>query len=255
MSAIQQILLSSTGKNGVIGQAEYTTAGTFYWVCPVGETSVCVVAVGSGGGATKEPTQGNGGGGGGLGWKNDIPVTAGTSYLVVVGASAAENTDGSSSYFISNTTVCGFGGKKNGDAGSYVGDGGTPGGTGGNSNYPEYVLGDPPSGGGGGGAAGYNSGSGGKGGNGRTTYSLDVAGLQGSAGGGGTYGRGGGIGIYGSGTSGNRGGRGGSGGQDGVDGGKFGGGAGINANPSGSGAVRIIWGEGRAFPATRTVDE
>ena len=50
------------------------------------------------------------------------------------------------------------------------------------------------------------------------------------------------------------------GGPDGGDGGNFGGGGGSYGNggpvgQSAGGAVRIIWGTGRAFPNTRTIDE
>ena len=45
-----------------IGQAEYTTAGSYTWTAPTGVKSVCVVCVGGGGGG-----QGNQGGGAGAG--------------------------------------------------------------------------------------------------------------------------------------------------------------------------------------------
>lgn len=46
------------------GQAEFTTPGTYTWVCPAGVTSVCVVCVGGGGGgsAGSADAAGNGGG-------------------------------------------------------------------------------------------------------------------------------------------------------------------------------------------------
>jgi hypothetical protein len=74
------------------GQAEFTTPGTYSWTAPAGVTSVSVVCIGAGGAGTRgtSPSDENqlrqGGGAGGLGWKNNIPVTPGQSYTVVVGA-------------------------------------------------------------------------------------------------------------------------------------------------------------------------
>ena len=67
---------------------EFTTPGTYSWMCPIGVTSVCVVCIG--GGAGGDNGHGNtAGGGGGLAWKNNIPVTPGVSYVVEVGAGGA----------------------------------------------------------------------------------------------------------------------------------------------------------------------
>ena len=235
------------------GQVEYTAAGTYTWVAPAGVTSVSVLCVGGGGGGQVSGTNSRGGGGGGLGWKNNISVTPGQSYTVVVGAGGAGGqylTGGGESYFIVNTLVAGRGGGAGvgsfGTGGTYVGDGGGNGGLG-------Y--------GGGGGAAGY-SGNGGDGGN----SSTGAAGT-GGGGGGGSVGNGksggGGVGIYGQGTSGaatssGAGGSGGSGGTtgseagSGANGGVYGGGGGGFSGPGGKGAVRIIWGTGRAWPSTNT---
>jgi hypothetical protein len=65
------------------GQTAYTTPGTYSWVAPAGVTSVSVVAVGGGGASENPPT--TGGGGGGLRYRNNISVTPGASYTVVVG--------------------------------------------------------------------------------------------------------------------------------------------------------------------------
>ena len=82
-------------ENTVVGQKEYTVAGTYSWTCPANVTSVSVVCVGGGGGSSI-PGQtwtgtgaGDGGGGGGLGYKNNISVTPGQSYTVVVGGNDA----------------------------------------------------------------------------------------------------------------------------------------------------------------------
>ena len=94
-----------------VGQAEYTTPGTYSWTAPAGVTSVSVVCVGGGGGGIAfsgsfNDYAMNGGGGGGLGWKNNISVIPGQSYTVVVGAGGSKgaystgSTAGESSYFI-----------------------------------------------------------------------------------------------------------------------------------------------------------
>ena len=156
-----------------------------------------------------------------------------------------------------------------------AGDGGGAGGRGGNygGNYGGGVV---P---GGGGAGGY-SGAGGSGGDGpASANSPSPSGAAGSGGGGGggaaggrisspdtgtNGGSGGGVDIYGEGSSGGGGysssystlgGSGGSGGGNGIyvgggtGGGNYGGGGSIQSN-GGKGAVRIIWGSGRAFPST-----
>ena len=86
----ERILLSiSTG-----GQAEYITPGNYSWTCPAGVTSVCVVAVGGGGGGVSYPYGGShfmhGGAGGGLGYINNYTVIPGDNYALTVGAGAAE---------------------------------------------------------------------------------------------------------------------------------------------------------------------
>lgn len=269
-------LTISDGTGETQGQL-YSTPGTFSWTAPVGVTSVCVVAVGGGAGGGLNL---GAGGGGGLGWKNNISVTPGVSYTVVVGAGGLNQYQGSSgissyplpggdSYFIDTSTVKGGGGSISGssnDGGTYVGDGGGNGGNGGRG-----LFGSGP--GGGGGAGGYS-------GNGGTGFRWpDANPTSGSGGGGGggyvlgsgtgNNGGGGGVGIFGqgsngaAGTSGSLGGGGGSGGNDGggsgnQGGGLYGGGGGSNSGfNSGSGAgangaVRIIWGAGRAFPSTNT---
>ena len=182
------------------GQEEFLEAGTFSWTCPPGVTKVSAVCVGGGGGGNATWAS-SAGGGGGLGWKNNIPVTPGQTYTVVVGNGGTRGNNNSNkggmSYFINSSTVGGGGGGnatasqyadsmssgRNGNwGGGYTGDGG---GRGGNcTNYQ-----------GGGGAGGYNADGGGPQSNGNAA--------GGSAAGGGyyssTYGvsAGGGTGIYG----------------------------------------------------------
>jgi hypothetical protein len=267
-------------NNMVAGQQEFTTTGTYSWTAPTGVTAVSVVAVGGGGGGRQSASGGGGGGGAGLGWKNNIPVTPGQSYTVVVGTGGPINTNGTSSYFIDTVIVAGLNGSTTtgnagGVGGSYVGDGGGNGGNGG--------TGTTNAAGGGGGAGGYtgNGGAGGSHNSGSPTPGANgTGGGGGGAGyGGGSSGGGGGVGLLGEGSNGvgspavtgstasSQGGSGGSGGTSGIIGGattglgfggSYGGGggstelSGTGSGTAGSGAVRIIWGPGRAFPSTNT---
>ena len=257
------------------GEHVYTTAGTHSWTCPAGVTSVSVVCVGTGGMPSGYQASGAGGG---LGWKNDISVTPGQSYTVVVGARGTYGSfpanSGGDSYFINATTVKGGGGEGGSSTdwripsagGDYVGDGGgNGGGSPAQSAWYSYS--------GNGGAAGY-TGDGGEGGlpTNDTTASTQGTAGDGGGGGGGSGGRpvggggygggnGGGVGIYGQGANGAAGanaptgsassgvaglpGSGGSGQQ-------YGGGGGGSSSTNGLGAVRIIWGDGRSFPLTNT---
>jgi len=277
------------------GDATYTTTGTFSWIAPNGVTSVSVVAVGGGGGGGSTWSSG-GGGGGGLGWKNNIPVTPGQAYTVVVGSGGestanAQNTGanlGGTSYFISTSTVAGFGAGRGGPNSSGGSETGAYGGSGWGGGY----FGD---GGGRGGNGAYDgswnyggAGAGGYAGRGADTYGGSSTGNAAPAGGGGggggwyssTYGvpAGGGVGIFGQGASGGAvgnnyfGGLGGSGGENGrggegsgqsgfktINGGRFGGGGGGSGTSygggwGGQGAVRIIWGTGRAFPTSNVTE-
>ena len=241
----------------------FSTAGTHSWTCPSGLTSVSVVAVGAGAEAGSVA-----GGGGGLGWKNNISVTPGQSYTVVVGA-GGQNKANEHSYFINTSTVMGKGGNA-ASGGGYVGDGGGNGGDGkGSGTYADC---------GGGGAGGYS----GDGGDGKAGSTGQAGNGQGGGGGGsmansGSYTcGGGGVGVYGQGTNGVGGlaaihpnqhptttsaGTGGSGGEDAIStyghsaggnygGGGGGGGSGAGGGNSGGGAVRLLWGSNRSFPST-----
>ena len=267
------------------GQQEYTSSGVYSFVPPAGVTSVCVVCVGGGGGGMfyNNSNSGytysmNGGSGGGLGWKNNIPVVPGTSYLVAVGAGGStgfystSSQNGQNSYFINVATVSGgygVAGRYNSSkpGGTFSGDGGGMGGAVNNTSS----SGQGPCGGSG--AGGYT------GNGGSTTNTSSNAGSGGGGGGGNGIGStkvsggGGGVGIYGQGANGTSAGGGGSGGGDGKyslnvaaanglrNGGTYGGGGGgasssywgVGGN-GGGGAVRIIWGNNRAFPSTNTAD-
>ena len=66
------------------GQQEYTTPGTYSWTAPTGVTSVNVTLKGANGG-----WDGNAGGSGGL-VSGTLAVSAGSSYILVVGASGGQ---------------------------------------------------------------------------------------------------------------------------------------------------------------------
>jgi hypothetical protein len=203
--SIDKTYIFAVYSAGTIGQVAYTTPGTYTWVCPVTVSSISVVAIGGGGSGTTS----GGGGGGGLGWKNNISVTGGQSYTIVVGSGGNNGNNGNNTYFISLATVAGYGGM-NGNVrtgGAYTGDGGGNGGNGGVGSAA-----------GGAGAAGYTA-SGGYGGAGNFVQNtVTQSGGNGSGGGGGggggtynTYGNGngigaggggGGTGIYGQGSNG-----------------------------------------------------
>jgi hypothetical protein len=276
------VTVNDTSNSGQ--QAEFTTAGTYSWVAPPGVTSVSVVAVGAGGSGKYR----QGGGGGALSYKISANVTPGNSYTVIVGAGGTTtgetasivNAPGGFSSFGSNI-VYASGGTINAAGRSFggnvrIGDGGGNGGS-------SFSVNHAP---GGGGAGGYS----GNGGDSITAFTGENG--QGGGGGGGGWNRwtgagGGGVGIYGEGTSGaggagvymfgtSYGGGGGSGGQTAdaqggfggavTAGGGFGGGSGgtggnigatsgYTGNVGGGGAVRIIWGAGRAYPSTNTANE
>jgi len=257
------------------GSQSYTCSGTYSWVAPSGVTAVSVVAVGAGGNGKRT---GRGATAGGLGYKNNISVTPGNSYTVVVGAPAANQSG--SSYFSAACVVSGGGGiggcfSGSGSlfvGGTYTGDGGGNGGR----PAPNNCLTNFGTGGGGAGGYSGNGGTGGYGGccnpSGNGTSGSGGAG----GGGGGSYntgckggGGGGGVGIFGAGSNGaggnypSNGGGGGSGGTAGGStsttaggaGGAYGAGGGgsgpATGGAGGVGAVRIVWpGNTRTFPST-----
>ena len=250
----------------VSGQQAYTTPGTYSWTVPAGVNSICAVLVGPG---SNSASGGSSGGGGGLRYINNMPVIPGTVVTVTVGAGGSTVSSslaiGSNIYVYADRGYVVQGGTGTdfgiGPFGGIVGGGNGGQGQGDATGYA-----------GGGGAGGY-SGNGGYGGN--AGQINPIAGSGGGGGGGGSWqlggggqgGGGGGVGILGQGANGAAGaggptnarqGGGGSGGlpasagADTRSGGLYGGGgAGTGAGGAG-GAVRIIWGDGRAFPSTNT---
>ena len=254
------------------GEAVFEGVGNTTFEVPAGVDSVSIVCVGNGGPANSRA----GGGGGGLAYANNVAVTPGET--LDIQATARQGFSGQGVFadpaYVKRGAVslCEAGGgqhsfssQNTGGAGGtiIVGDGGGTGGKGGN--------GASGNSGAGGGAAGY-SGNGGAG----AAAGTGGSGTGGGGGGGGATGSstssgGGGVGVLsGEGASGAGGtsnsdpGKGGSGGNDGnVNSSQLGGGGGNNGGGSagndgnnsgqrfgGSGAVRIVWGDGRAFPST-----
>ena len=277
-----QISMSNLqGKsNTLTGQQTYTSAGTYTWVVPASGVSSISCAVLSGGAGGTSLTSGStgSGGGGALTYANNVSVTPGATYTIVVGfggARGAFRNAGASYIQLSGTSLVYANGAPNSNPGNPVTGTGYYGGQGRD--------------GGGGGAAGY-SGDGGAGAN----YGNGSSGASGGGGGGGgaggsyTGGGGGGVnflgrgatgvgGVYASdadtrgGTGGSGGGTGGTGGQtfdccgqsynNGGNGGTYGGGggftygtaAGTGGGVGSGGWARIIYpGSTRSYPATNT---
>jgi hypothetical protein len=274
-------------KNGIGGattvssQAAFTGSGANSWTVPSGVKSVSAVLVGGGGGGAGsrgDRGEGNtGGAGGGLAYGSFVVIPGETLTINVGSGGSPGGSDsdggsgGTSSIVRGGTTLMSASGGSGGVSRSTNStSGGTPswsssitssgGGNGGSGGGAS----DNNSGGGGGGAGGY-SGNGGAGGN----AGSGTAGSGGGGGGGGATNSGGGysgggVGILGAGSNGTAGalnanGGGGSGGNAGTQtvGGSYGGGGGSRDDDSSgsgvagaSGAARLIWGAGRAYPST-----
>ena len=271
------------------GQVEFIVPASFPWVVPSGITEISAVAIGGGGGGSGgdggrgEPN--GGGGGGGLAY-GTFAVTPGESLTITVGTGGVSPSGGAggagniSSIARGATVLLAGGGGAGGPerslttaaGGTSTGTartGGAAGGTGGTN-----VAGSGGSGGGGGGGYSAAGGAGGtsNGGNGVASTGGGGGGGGGRSGTTGLGGAGGGVGILGAGANGtagtaSAGGGGGSGGTAGATntatpsgGGLYGGGGGGRTDQAGAGgaggqgAIRIIWGAGRAYPSTNTAD-
>lgn len=226
---LKSAMLAARGASPV-GQQVFTSSGTF--VVPAGVTSVSAVLVASANGSV----------GGNLRYAVAIAVTPGESLTVTIGTTASIKRGATD--LLTNTSTIGGGNIGGGDGGAAGTNGGGAGGAGGysgaggkggNSSSGAGSAGSNGAGGGGGGGGGSNAGGGGGGAGGGV-------GLLGP----GSNGTGGSLGA----TGGN--GTGGSGGANGSGsgGGLYGGGKGT----TGTGAVRFIWGAGRAYPSTNVAD-
>lgn len=253
-----------------VGQAEFTTPGTYQLVVPPNCYSMSAVAIGAGQSGGRG-TVIEGGNGGDLRYIKEFAVTPGEILTVVVGAGGvpvsgqnAKQAGGSTSFrrgaesALLNARGGGAGGTSTALSANVGGGAGGAGGT-------------DSSGRGGGGAGGYA-------GNGGAGNGAAGATNSGAAGGGTNTGSqstaagaGGGVGIYGAGTTGaggtgTGGGAGGSGGTAGTagagnvagQGGAYGGGGGFNGastlgGAGGNGAARFIWpAPTRQYPSTLT---
>jgi len=252
-------------------EAIFATPGTYSWTAPMGVTSISLVAVGGGGGGSGGRLLQNGGGGGSLGYKNNIAVTPGATYTVVVGAGGqggqsatisplAPGTDGGNTSF--NGVIYAYGGK-GGPASNEVRTTSNPGSTLGGILSPSADgggAGGPSlwgtnqsnnfSSSGGGGTGGY-AGAGGRGSNRANNLGGTATAGTGGGGGGGMQNstqrgqNGGGVGLLGQGANGiagvddgATGGGGGSGGETGLiaplAGASYGGGGGGGYNSFGA---------------------
>lgn len=276
------------------GQTTYTVPGCYTWVAPSGITSVSILLIargadgGSGGTyqdiyycccfSTKYPfylsgtTSGAGGAGGKLGYKNNQPVTPGSSYTVSISAVATGQVKFSGSgvnIYVTNgagqSPISTSSGLTTGYCGGAGGGRGTVANEQWRYGYPPYPT-TYKAGGGGGGAAGY-SGFGGNGGSYSSTATSSSS--SGGSGGGGTGGindgalggSGGGVGLLGQGSNGTNGsgvgvsGGAGSGGSGRTYGGGGGGGSSGGGYTGGGAALRILWpGNTRSYPSTNTGD-
>lgn len=216
-------ILAAGAGGGPVGQQLFTASGTF--IVPDGVTSICAVLITRGGSSYFDDSTFEvfSGGGGGLAWSNDIPVSPSEPLLVGIfqGSGLACYLSRQSTLPIlrainANSFVPGYG--TNGDALR-------SGGAGASSSLGTGL--------GGGGAAGYTS----------DGQSASLGGA--SNGGGGTSPLGGGAGAL-------------AGIAPGRVGAAYGGGAAIEYDGTtyagGPACVRIMWGEGRAFPNTNTGD-
>ncbi len=208
------------------GQTYFQVVSTCTWQVPADIASVDITIVGGGGGGGGAASDGTGGGGGGGGGEKKAltaSVTAGTSYLLTVGAKGTGGAVGFDGQDATDTSVGGLltarggkGGKAGltnlggagGDSGDNSGGAGSSGGGGGGAGSlgsgaagtgtaggdgdasDSFPTGNPVSGGGGGGGVNNNGGVGGDGGNGGGSSLAAVGGqpaanFRGSGGGGG----------------------------------------------------------------------
>lgn len=218
------------GGASPIGQIEFiqTAPGVttqIDWVVPAGVTSICIVAVGPG--AAGEDNvglpPGDGGGGGALVWRNNAAVTPGSTLRARIA-----NTLYADIGILSGATLLradAASGTTRGDLAACLGyDGGYSGG-----NAVGQRAGNAPTYGGTAGVAAVGYGGSGINLLGINSHTTGSVGVGEDGGDGANYG-GGGEGADGNGDSAN------TGGQPGL------------------GAVRVIWGPGRAFPSTNTGD-
>ena len=238
---------SSSASNSITtwrspGSCVFTSPGTYCWIAPSGIYNVSAVVVGGGGGGERHTGAGinfRGGAGGGLAYKNNVSITSGGTYRVIVGAAgtgqnsfcgyysnyttvAAAIKGGCSSVALPGGTLKATGGTLGANNFYCSSQGGYPCGfyDGGGTGGVGYQLGNYTYGAIGGGGAGGYSGNGGAGRYARSCGGVGCQTLSGTAGAGGggggggatvryqcsygslAAGNGGGVGLYGQGSNG-----------------------------------------------------
>lgn len=263
MAKFSQFVLLASAQPKPIGQVEWTTAGTYPWVVPdnVYSISPMVVGAGAAGGVGTGGVGGRAGSGPGLRYATSITVTPGETLTVIVGGGGASRAVGS-------TTVANPGGDTRiqragvdliwaqGGQATAGGTGSTIGGNiGGGNGGVGFQASNAASNTGGGGAGGYAGDGGAGGGVSAPTAGTGGAGGGGAVSGGATGGRGGGVGIRGQGANGAAGSGDGSVTSGPIVGSSSGSAAGVASQAGSDGGARIIYGEGRFYPSTRTANE
>lgn len=227
-------MLEAMLANGVaaslfpVGQIQWTTAGTYQWVCPddVTEVAVAVVGAGSSGSQGFGVNSTTGGSGGDLRYNNLVSVTPGVTYTIVVGSGGVARSGVYADSFDPTggdvSSALGLIAK----GGVYVAGGSTP-------------LG--------GAIKGFSGGYGYSAGSGTSKFARGGDAAQWTANGNTASSSSGGAGVSFNGVS-----RGAGGTSSGPA--TATGGATKSVSAGQAGGVRIIWGKNRAFPATNTGD-
>lgn len=94
------------GSNSIspTGQQQWVIPGTYQWVCPPGVFSVCALLIAAGGNGGVVGTTPSGGYGGGCRWQNNIPVVPGEVYTIVVGDQGPTVTGGARARNLNSVT-------------------------------------------------------------------------------------------------------------------------------------------------------
>lgn len=82
----------SSNVSTALSYTNYTAAGTYTWTVPAGVTSISILGVGGGGGGAQNSSGGSGGSGGSLNFVNNLAVTPGDTYTIVVGGGGSPGT-------------------------------------------------------------------------------------------------------------------------------------------------------------------
>lgn len=205
------------------GQVAYATPGTYIWTVPEGVTSISVVVVSAGQqGRAQAAAAVNAGRGGSVRWKNNIPVVPGETYTLVVGSGGIAQSvpSGTASEHQTDYASSAFGlfvGVTSAESTPKSAEIGGGDGAGGGSGTGQTFYG--------GNSASFNGDNSVINGQGITL--LNVVSPRSGINGGPCGGGGGAIAV----SSGNR-----------------------SCGKGGDGGIRIMWGNGRAYPGTQIAD-